>query len=65
MRLLYHALAVCVYNAWCVFNAHQDRHPIVPEVKIPLLLELLVPSIFDLTPRKDDHGLRSFAFTVN
>ena len=49
-RLLYHAIAVCIYNAWCVFNAHQDRHA------ISLLLELLVPSVLDQTPRTDDHG---------
>jgi hypothetical protein len=39
VRLLYYAAAVCVYNAWCVFNVHrQDGHVMALEVKISLLL---------------------------
>ncbi|MDG7016604.1 MAG: transposase [Nitrososphaerota archaeon] len=56
VRLLYYAAAVCIYNAWCIFNAHQEGHVIALEVKVSLLLELLVPSSLDQTPRTDDHG---------
>lgn len=56
VRLLYYAVAICIYNAWCVFNAHQKRHVIALEVKVSLLLELLVPSSLDQTQGADDHG---------
>lgn len=41
VRLLYYAVAVCIYNAWCLFNAHKRRHVITLEAK---LLLLLIPS---------------------
>ena len=56
VRLLYYAVAVCIYNAWCVFNAHQERHVIALEVKVSLLLTLMVPSNLENPARTDDHG---------
>jgi len=49
VRLLYYAVSVCVYNAWCLFNAHGKRHVIVLEAKVHLLLaassSFLAPAI--------------------
>jgi len=58
VRLLYYAVAICIYNAWCVFNAHQqDGHVIALEAKISLLLMLLAPSPSNHPEAKeDDHG---------
>ena len=54
VRLLYYAVAVCIYNAWCVLNAFEDdcseqeeevdRHVIALEVKLFILLTFLVPA---------------------
>lgn len=44
VRLLYYIVAICIYNTWCIFNTHQDRHVIALEVKIALLLAFLIPS---------------------
>ncbi len=38
VRLLYYAVSVCMYNAWCLFNAQRSRHVIVLEAKVHLLL---------------------------
>jgi len=55
MRLLYYAVAVCIYNAWCVFNIHQqDGHVIALEAKISLLLLLLAPSPSNHPEAKED-----------
>lgn len=58
VRLLYYAVAICIYNAWCVFNAHQqDGHVIALEAKISLLLLLLAPLPTNHPEAKeDDHG---------
>jgi hypothetical protein len=58
VRLLYYAVAVCIYNAWCVFNARrQDGRVIALEVKVSLLLMLLGPPSPDrMAAQEDDHG---------
>ena len=49
VRLLYYAVAVCIYNAWCLFNTHEETHAIALEAKISvLLLE------FPVQPRPND-----------
>jgi hypothetical protein len=48
VRLLYYAISVCIYNAWCLFNVHGRRHVIVLEAKVHLLLaasSFLAPAI--------------------
>jgi hypothetical protein len=55
VRLLYYAVAICIYNAWCIFNAHQDRHVIALEVKVSLLL-LLAPSTSNRSGAEEDDG---------
>jgi IS4 transposase len=46
VRLLYYAVAICIYNTWCLFNTRQQQgtNVIALEVKISLLLALLAPS---------------------
>ncbi len=54
VRLLYYAVAVCIYNAWCIFNAFEDdcsedeeegsRRVIALEVKLSILLTFLIPA---------------------
>jgi hypothetical protein len=54
LRLLYYAVAVCIYNAWCILNAceddcgeeedEKDRHVIALEVKLFVLLTFLIPA---------------------
>lgn len=51
VRLLYYAVAVCLYNVWCILNApgshrggreaREDRHVTVLEVKVFILLTFL------------------------
>ena len=58
VRLLYYAVAVCIYNAWCIFNANSnqdDARAIALEVKISLLLAFLSPSTLD-QPVTNDNG---------
>src|SRR5208337_149784 len=56
VRLLYYAVAVCIYNAWCVFNAHQGTHAIALEAKVSvLLLEFLMP-VRSNDSEADDYG---------
>jgi len=49
VRLLYYAVAVCIYNAWCILNASaggedvDDGHVIVLEAKLCILLAFLAP----------------------
>jgi hypothetical protein len=51
VRLLFYAVAVCIYNAWCILNAVADgegenngsAHVIALEVKLFILLAFLVP----------------------
>jgi Transposase DDE domain len=53
VRLLYYAVAVCMYNAWCILNAVADgggendgsMHVIALEVKLFILLAFLVPTL--------------------
>lgn len=55
VRLLYYAVAVCIYNAWCILNAFEDdhdgnedegsRHVIALEVKLSILLGFLIPAV--------------------
>lgn len=44
LRLLYYAVAVCLYNAWCILNVRHHHHGrvIALEVKVSLLLTFLV-----------------------
>lgn len=57
MRLLYYAVAVCVYNAWCVFNVHQqDGRVTALEVRVSLLLAFLAPFGSNRLEDDDDHG---------
>ena len=58
VRMLYYAVAVCIYNSWCVFNVHQqDDHVIALEAKLSLLLAFFVPSSSNHPmEKKDDHG---------
>jgi hypothetical protein len=52
LRLLYYAVAVCIYNSWCILNAEddcdeedgKDRHVIALEVKLSVLLTFLIPA---------------------
>ncbi len=54
VRLLYYAVAVCLYNAWCILNSSErndngedgrddEEHIIALEVKVSLLLTFLIP----------------------
>jgi putative transposase len=58
VRLLYYAVAVCIYNSWCVFNAQcrKDCAVTALEVKVSVLLLALVPSRLDEPEMTDDHG---------
>jgi hypothetical protein len=60
VRLLYYAIAVCIYNAWCVFNVHRrqedDGGVIALEVKVSLLLTLLVAPRPACSSQMNDHG---------
>lgn len=61
VRLLYYAIAVCIYNTWCLFNAHTSQNGdgdiIALEVKISLLLTLLSASWSSSDVlRMNDHG---------
>lgn len=57
LRLLYYAVAVCIYNAWCILNAREDdcgeeedeedRHVIALEVKLFVLLTFLIPATWE------------------
>jgi IS4 transposase len=44
VRLLYYAVAVCLYNVWCILNVrhHRRGRVIALEVKVSLLLMFLV-----------------------
>jgi hypothetical protein len=55
VRLLYYAVAICIYNVWCIFNTHQDRHMIALEVKVFILLPL-APSISNHPGAEEDDG---------
>jgi hypothetical protein len=51
VRLLYYAVAVCMYNVWCILNAPavgegdgDDRHIIGLEAKLAVLFAFLVPN---------------------
>jgi len=60
VRLLYYAVAVCIYNAWCVFNLQRQdggEGVIALEVKISLLLMFLAPVYSDDNPdATEDYG---------
>jgi hypothetical protein len=57
VRLLYYAVAICIYNAWCIFNVHQeDRRVIALEVKVCLLLASLIPDHSVHPTRTNDYG---------
>jgi Transposase DDE domain len=62
VRLLYYAVAVCIYNAWCVLNAHHRQEEddgegvIALEVKVSLLLTLLAASRSAYPLQTNDHG---------
>jgi len=57
VRLLYYAVAVCIYNAWCVFNTRQqDVHVIALEAKVSLLLAFLAPFGSNHLGAEDDRG---------
>jgi hypothetical protein len=50
VRLLYYAVAVCMYNVWCILNASDDGeidgdggHVIALEAKVSILLAFLIP----------------------
>jgi len=52
VRLLYYAVAVCIYNVWCILNALEDdssdgddeeRHVTTLEVRLFLLVAFLIP----------------------
>lgn len=53
VRLLYYAVAVCIYNVWCILNAAEDEcegnnsntHVIALEVKLFILLAFLIPTL--------------------
>jgi len=57
VRLLYYAIAVCIYNAWCVSDAHRQEggHVIALEAKLSILLTFLVPLGSADHPDVDDH----------
>jgi Transposase DDE domain len=52
VRLLYYAVAVCIYNVWCIFNAAEEDeiersgipHVIALEVRLSILLTFLIPA---------------------
>jgi hypothetical protein len=58
VRLLYYAVAICIYNAWCIFNVHQeeDGRVIALEVKVCLLLASLIPYHSVHRTRTNDYG---------
>jgi IS4 transposase len=58
VRLLYYAVAICIYNAWCIFNVNQeeDRRVIALELKVCLLLASVISCISVHTTRTNDHG---------
>ncbi len=57
VRLLYYAVAVCIYNAWCIFNVYrQDGRVIALEVKVSLLLMLFTARFPSNHPRTKDYG---------
>ncbi len=56
VRLLYYAVAVCIYNAWCVLNAHQGAHVIALEVKISILLLGLFTPLRSNDSKVDGYG---------
>lgn len=57
VRLLYYAIAVCIYNAWCVFNVGcGDRWVTALEVKVSMLLTTFVGSQLEQSEATDDHG---------
>jgi hypothetical protein len=57
VRLLYYAIAVCIYNAWCVFNATcRDSWVTTLEVKVSVLLTTLVGFQLEQSEAIDDHG---------
>lgn len=54
VRLLYYAVAVCLYNAWCILNAFEDEcgeedgddgHVIALEVRLFVILAFLIPIV--------------------
>ena len=55
LRLLFYAVAVCIYNVWYILNALEDdcsedeeegsRHVIALEVKLSILLAFLIPAV--------------------
>jgi Transposase DDE domain len=58
VRLLYYAVAVCIYNAWCVFNARRQNHVIALEAKVSVLLLMFSAPAMPNHQRaeEDDHG---------
>ncbi len=58
VRFLYYAVAVCIYNSWCVFNAQCHGNGMVTalEAKVSVLLLALVPSRLEQDEKTDDHG---------
>ncbi len=50
VRPLLYAVAVCIYNAWCILNACEDnceeegRYVVALEVKLFILLAFLIPT---------------------
>ncbi len=51
VRLLYYAVAVCIYNSWCILNVFEvdhceedRRHITALEVKLFILLTFLIPA---------------------
>ncbi len=57
VRLLYYAVAVCIYNVWCILNAFEDNssekkgggvgngHVTGLEVKVFVLLSFLILAV--------------------
>ncbi len=56
VRLLYYAIAVCIYNSWCVFNAQCQGGVTALEVKVSVLLLAMGPSRSDQPERTNDYG---------
>ena len=56
VRLLYYAIAVCIYNSWCVFNAQCQGGVTALEVKVSVLLLAMGASRLDQPERTNDHG---------
>jgi hypothetical protein len=58
VRLLYYAVAICIDNAWRVFNARRQDHVIAHEAKISaLFLMFSVPTLVDhQRAEEDDNG---------